>query len=56
MGIYLKQWALVQETSEYSLRRICQLAFTREKAEQLRDDWNRLYPAKPVFVVNLLSE
>lgn len=55
MGMNLKQWGLAVETA-YELRRIGQLAFTREKAEQLRDDWNRLYPGKPVFVVNLKAE
>lgn len=55
MGMNLKQWGLAVET-EYNLRRIGQSVFTREKAEQLRDDWNRLYPGKPVFVVNLKAE
>jgi hypothetical protein len=55
MGMNLKQWGLATE-SEYGLHRIGQFVFTREKAERLRDDWNRLYPAKPVFVVNLKAE
>lgn len=58
MGMNIAQWGLATE-SEYGLHRIGQFGqfvFTREKAEQLRDDWNRLYPAKPVFVVNLKSE
>ena len=55
MGMNLAQWGLATE-SEYGLHRIGQFVFTREKAERLRDDWNRLYPAKPVFVVNLKAE
>ena len=56
MGMNLKQWGLAVET-EYNLRRISQLAFTREQAEQLRDTWAKLYPnAKPVHVINLRTE
>ena len=56
MGMNLKQWGLATE-SEYGLNRIGQLAFTREKAEQLRDAWAKLYPnAKPVHVINLRAE
>lgn len=57
MGIYLKQWALVQETSEYSLRRITAETFTREQAERLQKQWAETWPEKaPLIVVNLLSE
>lgn len=57
MGIYLKQWALVQETSEYSLRRITSETFTREQAERLAKLWADTWPDKvPLIVVNLQSE
>lgn len=57
MGIYLKQWALVQETSEYSLRRITAETFTREQAERLAKQWAETWPDKaPLIVINLLSE
>ena len=57
MGIYLKQLALVQETSEYSLRRITSETFTRAQAERLAKQWAETWPEKsPLIVVNLLSE
>lgn len=57
MGIYLKQWALVQETSAYSLRRITSETFTRAQAERLARQWAETWPDKsPLIVVNLLSE
>lgn len=57
MGIYLKQWTLVQETSEYSLRRITAETFTRAQAERLQRQWAETWPDKsPLIVVNLLSE
>lgn len=57
MGIYLKQWALVQETSEYSLRRISPDTFTRAQAERLAKLWADTWPEKsPLIVINLLSE
>jgi hypothetical protein len=55
MGMNVMQWGLATE-SEYGLHRIGQFVFTREKAERLRDDWNRINPGNPVFVVNLKSE
>ena len=56
MGMNIKQWGLATE-SEYGLHRISNLAFTREQAEKLRDQWAKAYPnAKPVLVVNLKSE
>ena len=57
MGIYLKQWALVQETSEYSLRRITSETFTREQAERLQRQWAETWPDKaPLIVINLRTE
>ena len=57
MGIYLKQWTLVQESSEYSLRRITSETFTREQAERLAKQWSEIWPDKaPLIVINLLSE
>ena len=57
MGIYLKQWTLVQESSEYSLRRITSETFTRAQAERLAKQWSETWPDKsPLIVINLLSE
>ena len=57
MGIYLKQWTLVQESSEYSLRRITSETFTRAQAERLAKLWSDTWPDKaPLIVINLLSE
>lgn len=57
MGIYLKQWTLVQETSEYSLRRITSETFTKAQAERLAKQWAETWPDKsPLIVVNLRTE
>ena len=57
MGIYLKQWTLVQETSEYSLRRITSETFTKAQAERLAKQWAETWPDKsPLIVINLLTE
>jgi hypothetical protein len=57
MGIYLKQWALVQETSAYSLRRVSADTFTREQAERLARLWSDTWPDKaPLIVINLRTE
>ena len=56
MGMNVNQWGLATE-SEYGLNRIGNLAFTREQAEKLREQWAKAYPnAKPVHVINLNAE
>lgn len=57
MGIFRKQWTLVQETSEYSLRRVSADTFTREQAERLARQWAETWPDKsPLIVINLGTE
>lgn len=57
MGIYLKQWALVTDASEYTLRRVGSDTYTREQAERLAKLWADTWPDKaPLLVINLRTE
>ena len=55
MSAYLKQWGLAL-SGDHGLSRVGNLSFTRGEAESLRDKWNKLYPAKPLLVINLNAE
>lgn len=57
MGIYVKQWALVTDASEYTLRRVGSDTYTREQAERLAKLWSDTWPDKaPLLVINTLTE
>lgn len=57
MGIFRKQWALVTDASEYTLRRVGSDTYTREQAERLAKLWSDTWPAKaPLLVINTLTE
>lgn len=57
MGIYRKQWALVTDASEYTLRRVGSDTYTREQAERLAKLWSDTWPDKaPLLVINTLTE
>jgi hypothetical protein len=58
MSAYIKSWGLAVKLKRNpdGLNRIGNVAFTRSDAESVRDQWNRLHPSNPVFVVNLKSE
>lgn len=57
MGIYVKQWALVTDASEYTLRRVGSDTYTREQAERLARLWSDTWPDKaPLLVINTLTE
>ena len=58
MSAYIKAWGLAVElkSNPDGLNRIGNVAFTLSEAESMRDNWNRLHPSNPIFVVNLKSE